>query len=190
MQVEPGDTCGPPAATSRPGDVVFRAGTVLGPAHLGVLASIDVRSTVRGVPPARGSACSPPATSWCEGPGRSRPGKIRDSNRPMLLALVARRGRRGRRPRASARDDEARDHARCSRAAVDELRRDHHERRGVGRRLRLRERVLERIAADDPRRRASTGTRSRSSRPKPFCVRHGRAARRSSACRATRCRRS
>ena len=69
---------------------------------------------------------------------RSRPGKIRDSNRPMLLALLARRGRRAGRPRHRARRRGRHRRARSS-DALDACDAVHHERRRVGRRLRLRE---------------------------------------------------
>jgi molybdopterin molybdotransferase len=72
-----------------PGEVVFRAGTVLGPAHLGVLASIDVgrvqvyRRALVGVLSTGDELVES---------GELSPGKIRDANRPMLLALLERAG--------------------------------------------------------------------------------------------------
>ena len=55
MAVRAGDcTCAPPAATSTTGDAVFDAGTVLGPAHLGVLCSLGLDRDP-GVPAARAS---------------------------------------------------------------------------------------------------------------------------------------
>ena len=71
------------------GELVFPAGTVLGPAHLGVLASIDVRR-VRVHPRVRVGVVSTGDELVESGP--VAPGKIRDSNRPMLLALLARSG--------------------------------------------------------------------------------------------------
>jgi molybdopterin molybdotransferase len=72
-----------------PGDVVFRAGTVLGPAHLGVLASIDV-GRVLVFRRARVGVLST-GDELVES-GTLRPGKIRDANRPMLLALLEQAG--------------------------------------------------------------------------------------------------
>ena len=86
------------------GAEVFAAGTVLGPAHLGVLASIG-RAEVRASPRARVGVLSTGDELVESGP--LAPGKIRDSNRPMLLALVAATGAE---PvdLGTARDDEAR----------------------------------------------------------------------------------
>ncbi|MEX2100734.1 MAG: gephyrin-like molybdotransferase Glp, partial [Acidimicrobiia bacterium] len=71
------------------GQLVFAAGTVLGPAHLGVLASIDVHK-VLVFPRARVGVLSTGDELVESGP--LTPGKIRDANRPMLLALLARAG--------------------------------------------------------------------------------------------------
>jgi molybdenum cofactor synthesis domain-containing protein len=67
------------------GDVVFERGTVLTPAHLGVLASLDVREMVCHPRP-RVGVISTGDELVAEGP--LAPGRIRDSNRPMLLALL------------------------------------------------------------------------------------------------------
>ena len=74
-----------------------------------------------------------------ESGGPLAPGKIRDSNRPMLLAQLADAGAE---PvdLGIARDDEPTSMTRTLADAVAQLRRGDHERRGVGRRLRLRER--------------------------------------------------
>ncbi len=72
-----------------PGELVFRAGTVLGPAHLGVLASIDV-GRVQVYRRARVGVLST-GDELVES-GELSPGKIRDANRPMLLALLERAG--------------------------------------------------------------------------------------------------
>src|SRR5262245_26114030 len=69
----------------RVGDLVFTAGTRLGPAHLGVLASIDV-GEVRVHPRPRVGVISTGDELVAAGP--VGPGQIRDSNRPMLLALL------------------------------------------------------------------------------------------------------
>jgi molybdenum cofactor synthesis domain-containing protein len=71
------------------GDLALQVGTLLGPAHLGVLASIDV-TRVRVVRRARVGVLST-GDELVES-GALTPGKIRDSNRPMLLALLARAG--------------------------------------------------------------------------------------------------
>jgi molybdopterin molybdotransferase len=67
------------------GDVVFERGTVLTPAHLGVLASLDVREVVCHPRP-RVGVISTGDELVAEGP--LAPGRIRDSNRPMLLSLL------------------------------------------------------------------------------------------------------
>ncbi len=69
------------------GQLVFDAGTVLGPGHLGVLASIGVRK-VPVFPRARVGVLST-GDELVDGPEPLRPGQIRDSNRRTLLALVA-----------------------------------------------------------------------------------------------------
>lgn len=72
-----------------PGDLVFAAGTALGPAHLGVLTSSSFED-VEVVPRARVGVLSTGDELVERGP--LRPGQIRDSNRPMLLAQVAEAG--------------------------------------------------------------------------------------------------
>ncbi|MGH8985081.1 MAG: molybdopterin molybdotransferase MoeA [Acidimicrobiia bacterium] len=71
------------------GQVVFPAGTVLTPAHLGVLASLD-RGAVAVVARARVAVLST-GDELVES-GVLAPGQIRDANRPMLVALVAATG--------------------------------------------------------------------------------------------------
>ncbi len=72
------------------GDVVFAAGILLTPAHLGVLASLGFAE----VPVYRRVRVGVISTGdeLREGPVALAPGQIRDSNRPMLLALVAEAG--------------------------------------------------------------------------------------------------
>jgi molybdenum cofactor synthesis domain-containing protein len=82
----PGDHVRAAGGDLAPGDPVFPAGTVLGPAHVGVLASLGFRE-VEVVPRARVGVLSTGDELVERGP--LRPGQIRDSNRPMLLALVA-----------------------------------------------------------------------------------------------------
>ena len=67
------------------GDLVFERGTVLTPAHLGVLASLDVRE-VACHPRPRVGVISTGDELVERGPLPA--GRIRDSNRPMLLALL------------------------------------------------------------------------------------------------------
>jgi molybdenum cofactor synthesis domain-containing protein len=73
-----------------PGDVVVDAGTVLTPAHLGVLASLGYQR-VPVFPRPRVGVLST-GDELVEGAGDLRPGQIRDSNRPTLLALVRESG--------------------------------------------------------------------------------------------------
>jgi molybdenum cofactor synthesis domain-containing protein len=72
------------------GDAVFDAGTVLGPAHLGVLCSLGL-TEIPAYPRVRVGVLST-GDELQEGPVELAPGQIRDSNRPMLLALVAEAG--------------------------------------------------------------------------------------------------
>ena len=71
------------------GATVFEAGTVLGPAHVGVLATVDAQ-LVSVFPRARVGVLSTGDELVESGP--LAPGKIRDSNRPMLLAMLERAG--------------------------------------------------------------------------------------------------
>jgi molybdenum cofactor synthesis domain-containing protein len=72
------------------GAEIFNPGTVLGPGHLGVLASIG-RTTVRVHQRPRVGVMST-GDELVEGPQPLRPGQIRDSNRLTLLSLVAEAG--------------------------------------------------------------------------------------------------
>jgi molybdenum cofactor synthesis domain-containing protein len=90
--VSVGDHVRPAGGDLEAGAPVFASGTVLRAAHLGVLASAGA-ARVRVTRRARvgvlstGDELVSPAT-----PGPLPPGTIRDSNRPMLLALVAEAG--------------------------------------------------------------------------------------------------
>ena len=85
----PGDHVRPAGGDLEPGQRVFEAGTLLSPAHLGVLASLDV-AEVRCHPRPRVGVCSTGDELVAAGP--LAPGRIRDSNRPMLLAVLEEAG--------------------------------------------------------------------------------------------------
>ncbi|MCU1459707.1 MAG: molybdenum cofactor synthesis domain [Actinomycetia bacterium] len=87
----------------RPGDVVVEAGVRLRPAHLGVLASVG-RAEVTVFPRARVGVLSTGDELVGDGSALA-PGQIRDSNRPMLLALLRELGAEAL-DLGSARDDE------------------------------------------------------------------------------------
>ncbi len=72
------------------GQTLFEPGSELGPGHLGVLASVGAEA-VDVVPKARVGVLST-GDELTSAPGDLRPGQIRDSNRPMLLALAANAG--------------------------------------------------------------------------------------------------
>jgi molybdenum cofactor synthesis domain-containing protein len=79
-----------PGDDVRPGDVLIPAGTVLTAAHIGVLANVGA-ATVRVRRRARVGVLS--TGSELVGPGvELTPGKIRNSNGPMLLARIAESG--------------------------------------------------------------------------------------------------
>jgi molybdenum cofactor synthesis domain-containing protein len=92
MEAKEGDHVRAAGGDVEPGEVVFRPGTRLGPAHVGVLASIDV-SRVEVFPRPRVGVLSTGDELVESGP--LSPGKIRDGNRPMLLALLQRAGLEG-----------------------------------------------------------------------------------------------
>jgi len=82
----PGDHVRPAGEDIAAGQEVFGAGTVLGPGHLGVLASIG-RESVTTIPRARVGVLST-GDELIVGAGALTPGQIRDSNRPTLLGLL------------------------------------------------------------------------------------------------------
>ncbi len=73
-----------------PGDVVIAAGTVLTPAHLGVLANVGVAEVLAFRPPRVGVLST--GDELVDDGRPLAPGQIRESNRPMLLALAAEAG--------------------------------------------------------------------------------------------------
>jgi len=84
-----GDHIRLPGGDLEAGQVVFTAGTVLGPAHVGVLASVGAHV----VPVYRRVRVGVLSTGdELVEQGALAPGQIRDSNRPMLLALAAAAG--------------------------------------------------------------------------------------------------
>jgi molybdenum cofactor synthesis domain-containing protein len=84
-----GEHIRPAGGDVEPGTLVFTRGTLLTPAHLGVLASLDVRE-VECHP--RPRVCVVSTGDELVATGRLEPGQIRDSNRPMLLALLEESG--------------------------------------------------------------------------------------------------
>ncbi len=88
--VQAGDAVRGAGSDVRAGEVVLTPGTVLRPAHLGVLASIG-RLTVRAHPRPRVGVLSTGDELVADG-GPLGPGQIRESNKHMLLALVAAAG--------------------------------------------------------------------------------------------------
>ena len=90
VSASPDDHIRHPGEDLRAGQELFQPGTELGPGHLCVLASVGME-TVDVVPSARVGVLST-GDELVSGPGELRPGQIRDSNRPTLLALVARAG--------------------------------------------------------------------------------------------------
>ena len=85
----PGDHVRAAGGDLEAGQRVFDAGTTLTPAHLGVLASLDV-AEVWCHPRPRVGVCSTGDELVASGP--LAPGMIRDSNRPMLLAVLEEAG--------------------------------------------------------------------------------------------------
>jgi molybdenum cofactor synthesis domain-containing protein len=81
-----GDHLRPAGGDVVAGQLVFEAGTELGPAHLGVIASLGL-GEVSVFPRVRVGVLST-GDELLEGPGELAPGQIRDSNRPMLLAML------------------------------------------------------------------------------------------------------
>jgi molybdenum cofactor synthesis domain-containing protein len=90
VQAAPGQHIREAGEDLRAGQEVFGPGTVLTPAHLGVLASLGLEQ-VPVFPPVRLGVLST-GDELVEGAVALRPGQIRDSNRPALLAVAQRAG--------------------------------------------------------------------------------------------------
>jgi molybdopterin molybdotransferase len=90
VAASPGDHVRAAGGDVKAGDEVFAVGTVVTPAHVGVLASLGFVD----VPVYRRLRVGVISTGdeLIEGPGQLAPGQIRDSNRPMILGLVAEAG--------------------------------------------------------------------------------------------------
>lgn len=91
-KVTPGKWVFPRAAEMRAGEVVLRAGTVINPTTLGVLASVGTTRAYLFDEP-RISVIST-GNELVEAGEKLQPGQIRNSNGPMLTALAARAGGR------------------------------------------------------------------------------------------------
>ncbi len=88
--VSPGSNVRAAGEDIAPGTTVFTPGTQLGPAHIGVLASLGVRTLPVHPRPAVGVLSTGDELA---APGDALlPGKIRDANRPALLAQLRRDG--------------------------------------------------------------------------------------------------
>jgi molybdopterin molybdotransferase len=90
VAVEPGNHLRAVGEDLRPGDRVVAAGEELTAARVGVLASLGVQRVEARPRPRVGVVSTGDELVAVDAP--LRPGQIRDSNRPMLLALVAESG--------------------------------------------------------------------------------------------------
>ncbi|MGA9077291.1 MAG: gephyrin-like molybdotransferase Glp [Acidimicrobiales bacterium] len=88
--VRPGEYVRLPGSDVKAGEVVIEAGTVLGPAHLGVLASLGAASVAVHRRPRVGVLSTGDELVTAGQP--LGPGAVRDANRPTLLALAAASG--------------------------------------------------------------------------------------------------
>jgi molybdopterin molybdotransferase len=89
-QMEPGEFVRQPGRDVAVGDVVAPAGTVLTPAHLGVLANQGAAQVLVHPRPTVGVLST--GDELFSGPGPLPPGRIRDANRATLLALCRQEG--------------------------------------------------------------------------------------------------
>jgi molybdopterin molybdotransferase len=90
VAVEPGTHLRAAGEDLKPGERLFGAGDEVTPARLGVLASLGVDEVVAFPRPRVGVLST--GDELVSGPAPLRPGQIRDSNRPTLLALAAQAG--------------------------------------------------------------------------------------------------
>ncbi len=90
VEVEVGQSVRPAGDDLQPGDAVVDIGSVLTPAHVGLLATVG-RATVRVVRRPRVGVLST-GDELVDGDAPLARGQIRDSNRPTLLALVRQAG--------------------------------------------------------------------------------------------------
>jgi molybdopterin molybdotransferase len=90
VAVEPGTHLRAAGEDLQAGERVFGAGDEVTPARLGVLASLGIAEVVAHPRPRVGVMST--GDELVTGGGPLRPGQIRDSNRPTLLALVAQAG--------------------------------------------------------------------------------------------------
>jgi molybdopterin molybdotransferase len=89
-EVAPGDFIRQPGRDVAIGDVIATAGTVLSPAHLGVLANQGAARVLAHPRPRVGVLST--GDELFSGKGALPPGQIRDANRHTLLALARREG--------------------------------------------------------------------------------------------------
>ncbi len=90
LAVEPGNHVRAAGEDLKPGEVVFGAGDEVTPARLGVMTSLGIREVMAHPRPRVGVLST--GDELVTGTEPLRPGQIRDSNRPTLLALVAEAG--------------------------------------------------------------------------------------------------
>jgi molybdopterin molybdotransferase len=90
VAVEPGSHLRDVGEDLKPGEVVLSAGDEITPARVGVLASLGVAEVLAHPRPRVGVMST--GDELVSGPAPLRPGQIRDSNRPTLLAMAAAAG--------------------------------------------------------------------------------------------------